>query len=500
MIVSELLRADPYLDADVDAPFSPHIGVHLRMHCAPAAVLAFRPVQAPALPAAKVTGSLWVQAVARLDNGRHPEELRPQTAAADDEHAANPCHAGPSGGSVRPCGDASASGKNVGDEVALPGTNFIENGVFGNTFADEVVDNEPGDQGPAGQPEDQHGTIQWGQGVKDDIDIAAGVDAVARLTRAWKRWATIMVHSVLDAAGSTLQRSAFRPIGAPPRYKLVHAFGRAPQPGEVVNGSRFLRLAWAMAHAAARCQRPRARTFWAKQLRELADSPRWNHPRAAPSDLATVAADTRSAAITITDAAGQGLETDAQLVAANRAGAEAGDAEFRKAAAKRMYAKAVISGEGDTKYLHAVTRWAAKPPPPPPLPPKGTADGPQPAADAISLQWARKWDSTPQRRDEAIRAVCSLASRARAMASDAAETFKLEWTPAKLRARALAFPARTSIGLDGVAFRAVAAMPDMALTELIFIMTECIRSLAVPLQSLTNSVITLGKAKWGTPD
>ena len=89
-------------------------------------------------------------------------------------------------------------------------------------------------------------------------------------------------------------------------------------------------------------------------------------------------------------------------------------------------------------------------------------------------------------------------ARARAQAGNAATAFEQKWTPAMLRARALAFPARTSIGLDGVPFRAVAAMPDMALTELTAIMADCVRWLSIPRQSLTNNVATLGKAKGVT--
>ena len=96
MIVSDQLRVDPELSVDTDAPFAPHIGIHLHMHVAPAAVLAFRPVQAPALPLAKVTDVMWVRAAAQRDAGsqhlrgpgRADDSSRWGSGAPDDVEAA----------------------------------------------------------------------------------------------------------------------------------------------------------------------------------------------------------------------------------------------------------------------------------------------------------------------------------------------------------------------------------------------------------------------------
>ena len=98
-----------------------------------------------------------------------------------------------------------------------------------------------------------------------------------------------------------------------------------------------------------------------------------------------------------------------------------------------------ISADGDLQYLHALTRWAAKPPPPAPLPPAGIPGGPQPAAEAIAQQWTTKWDSTAQRWAETLRAVRSLATRASKQAGDAAVSLVNKWTTTLLRARAV-FP------------------------------------------------------------
>ena len=127
----------------------------------------------------------------------------------------------------------------------------------------------------------------------------------------------------------------------------------------------------------------------------------------------------RAAARAVANAASSDTVGEAQDVATIRAGAEAGDTEYRKSSARRMYAKAAISGDGDLRYLHALTRWAAKPPPPAPLPPRGALDGPQPAAEPIAQLWASKWDSSSQRREEALRAVSGIATRAREQAGGA---------------------------------------------------------------------------------
>lgn len=118
-------------------------------------------------------------------------------------------------------------------------------------------------------------------------------------------------------------------------------------------------------------------------------------------------------------------------------------------------------------------------------------------ANAIAQQWASKWGATRPRREAAIKAVAAVAAAARSLAGDAAARFARDWTPVRLRARTLVFPAKTPIGLDGAPFRAVAAMPDLALHELAGLMSHCIRRLALPRQSLVNSIVALGKAKGG---
>ena len=99
------------------------------------------------------------------------------------------------------------------------------------------------------------GSSQWDRGAPDDVEAAIGLEGVASATLAWQRWTSTMVRAIIGEAATSMPRHRYKSIGAPPRFRLDRAYGRAADMGEVVNGTRFLRLAWAMAHVVARCQR-----------------------------------------------------------------------------------------------------------------------------------------------------------------------------------------------------------------------------------------------------
>lgn len=128
-----------------------------------------------------------------------------------------------------------------------------------------------------------------------------------------------------------------------------------------------------MAHAAARCGS--GALYWGRALDDLATRDDLNRPHAVPEGLAEVAARSRERAMTIAEAARSGHQPDPTTVAEIRAAAEPADADFRKENAKPMMDRATESADGDTRYLHYLTRWAAKPPPASPVPPAGHRPG-----------------------------------------------------------------------------------------------------------------------------
>ena len=74
----------------------------------------------------------------------------------------------------------------------------------------------------------------------------------------------------------------------------------------------------------------------------------------------------------------------------------------------------------------------------------------------------------------------------------------IDLKPETIRRHCRAFPSRTAIGLDEVAFKDIELLPDEALIMLAGIMRYALRNLALPVQILINLMVMLGKPAGGS--
>ncbi len=121
---------------------------------------------------------------------------------------------------------------------------------------------------------------------------------------------------------------------------------------------------------------------------------------------------------------------------------------------------------------------------------------PDTVAERHADPWRHTWGCGES--EEAAREINLIRSR-RAHKADEARSYarNLDFSPKAIRGGCSTFRSDTAIGVDGVTFTSVRALPDAALIALCSMMRRAVANLVLPLGTLLNRLNPLGKKGGG---
>ncbi len=148
-------------------------------------------------------------------------------------------------------------------------------------------------------------------------------------------------------------------------------------------------------------------------------------------------------------------------------------------------------------------KWANQPNALPPLQlviPKGNGNfivEPSEVTEHHVKPWVKEWEAEDvQGFLEETAAIKAIRNKHLEEAEDWAQT--LDLSPSNIRRACKTFPSKTAVGCDNVFFSDIASLPDVALIALSTCLRQCVSTLALPVQTLLQLMVLLGKKSGGS--